>query len=312
MTNLDAPITLVPGAAEAAEGAPTWLAEAARPRPTPLRSRIASANALFRFAETQRPPAEQILSDPWARALAEGVALQAVRYLRFLAPPLQAVVSELQTAHCVRHRAIDELILRAVREGYRQVVVLGAGYDMRASRFADRLGGVSWFEVDLPTMSARKRQVVARLGGTHRDVRYLPIDLAAAPLAPALARGGFDPAQPACFVLEGLIHYLSAEGFDRLLADLAAGAGPRRAVFSFIRSDVYLAARSPLRHLFKWMREIPRLHFTRTELAHLCARHGLRRFEAWSFADQIAAFAPMAAGRRVGSTQDVGHVEKAG
>ena len=287
-----------------------WLAEARRGKRPPPRSLIASANALFRMDETRRPEARRILSDPWAGPLAEGLLLQAVRWLRFAIPPLHRAVAELQTAHCVRHRAIDELTLRAVADGHRQVVVLGAGHDMRASRFADRLDGVAWFEVDLPAMSARKREATAGLEGVNRRVRYVPVDLGAEGVTGKLVAAGFDPARPACFVLEGFIHYLSAEALDALLAAIAAGPGRRRAIFSFIRTDMYLACTSSFRNLIRIVREVPQLHFTWPEISHACGRHGLRRFEAWTYEAQVRSFAPMARGRRVGSSQDVGQVDK--
>jgi methyltransferase (TIGR00027 family) len=311
--NLNAELTAaIPAAPEALVPAqPAWLADVQKPRRAPLRSLVASANALFRMDETRRPEAERILADPWAEHLAEGFVLKLLRYARFVLPPLQRAVRELQTAHCVRHRSIDELTLRAIeRDDYRQVVVLGAGYEMRASRFADRLDGVEWFEVDLPSMSARKRAVARRLPGTNPRVHYVPVDLGADRLSQRLVMAGFDPARPACFVLEGLIHYLKADALDALLAEIAAGPGRRRAVFSFIRSDMYFACNSSFRHLVRVLREIPKLHFTWSELSHVCGRHGLRRFEAWTYADQVRAFAPMAQGRRVVSSQDVGQVDK--
>jgi methyltransferase (TIGR00027 family) len=206
----------------------------------------------------------------------------------------------------------DELILRAVEaDGYRQVVVVGAGYDMRPSRFAGRLGGVRWFEVDLPAMTARKQALLARLPGVAREVEHVAADLGTTSLLASLAAHGFDPAAPACFVLEGLIHYLSADALDALLAEVAAGSGRRRALLSFIRTDVYLAAGSPLRTLFRLMREIPRLHFTRNGLARVCARHGLGRYETWPLREQVRCFAPEATGRPVGSSQDVAQLDRA-
>ena len=308
---LAAPLS-TPAPAEAlTRGRPAWVAEAQRPRRPPVRSVVASLNAHFRRAEADHPAALRILRDPWAAHLAEGLLLQIIRFARFLLPPLHRIARELQTAHCVRHRAIDELVLRAVeRDGHRQVVVVGAGYDMRPSRFAGRLAGVRWFEVDLPAMAARKQRLLARLPGTNRSVRHVAVDLDSGALGARLVDAGFDPARPACFVLEGLIHYLSAEALAALLDQVTEGPGRRRVVLSFIRSEIYLAARSPLRALFRLLGEIPRQHFTWTELAHVCARHGLRRFEAWTYADQVACFAPIAAGRPVGSTQDVAQADK--
>ena len=57
----------------------------------------------------------------------------------------------------LRTRALDDVLSRFVSEGGRQVVLLGAGYDCRARRFADVLGETHVFEVDHPATQAKKK-----------------------------------------------------------------------------------------------------------------------------------------------------------
>ncbi len=59
-----------------------------------------------------------------------------------------------------RTRWLDDEVAAALREGFTQVVVVAAGYDTRAYRLA--APGVSYFEIDLPEASERKRQLVER------------------------------------------------------------------------------------------------------------------------------------------------------
>src|SRR5690606_16868209 len=62
-----------------------------------------------------------------------------------------------------RHRFVDDVLeksLRARRSGVDQVVLLGAGYDMRAYRFSRSLRGRPVFEVDHPATSRRKARVL--------------------------------------------------------------------------------------------------------------------------------------------------------
>src|SRR6185436_20959758 len=59
-----------------------------------------------------------------------------------------------------RTRHFDEALLAALRDGVEQVVILGAGYDSRAFRFADELSGITVFEVDHPGTQARKRAIL--------------------------------------------------------------------------------------------------------------------------------------------------------
>lgn len=59
-----------------------------------------------------------------------------------------------------RTRWLDHEVTTAIREGFAQVVVVAAGYDTRSYRLA--APGVSYFEVDLPEASQRKRELVER------------------------------------------------------------------------------------------------------------------------------------------------------
>jgi O-methyltransferase involved in polyketide biosynthesis len=53
-----------------------------------------------------------------------------------------------------RTRAFDRAVLHAIERGNTQIVVLGAGYDGRALRFAS--DDVRWFEVDHPAHAGRQ------------------------------------------------------------------------------------------------------------------------------------------------------------
>jgi methyltransferase (TIGR00027 family) len=108
-----------------------------------------------------------------------------------------------------RTRFFDEQLLRAVAGGAKQVVLLGAGYDTRAYRFANELAGVTVFEVDLPATQAAKR---SRLEGAKVDarvnVRYVATDLTKSSLEAELSREEFAFDAPTAFIWEGVCYYL--------------------------------------------------------------------------------------------------------
>jgi methyltransferase (TIGR00027 family) len=270
------------------------------------RSLIAGANAWFRAAESRRR--DKILDDPWAIHLAErDPRVQAIRFARFAIPPLRRQIEELQVAHCVRHRAIDERILRAVADGFRQFVVVGAGYDMRATR----LNLPAVVEIDHPATQNRKIAILAHLPvkpATRVALAHLPVKPATR-VALDLSRDdlrGYDPALPTCFVAEGLIHYLSMQ---RLEALLGAKSVRRRWIVSFIRTEMYLRAGSMFLNLVRAVREIPRLHFSHERLAQVFAGHGLSTFRSWTGDEQVRELVPHAAGRRFELSQDVAEAE---
>ncbi|KXZ56810.1 hypothetical protein GPECTOR_1g73 [Gonium pectorale] len=92
-----------------------------------------------------------------------------------------------------RTRWLDEEVLAAQGAGAKQVVVVAAGFDTRAYRL--RAPGVSFFEVDLPEASERKRKLVDRTLPAEQYPRptYIAADLSRVSLADALlGRCGSD------------------------------------------------------------------------------------------------------------------------
>ena len=109
----------------------------------------------------------------------------------------------------------DQFITEALDEGVRQVVVLGAGYDSRAWRFARP--GVVFYEVDLAATQADKR-IRAPAGGPI----YVPADVTEPSLGESLMAAGFQPGEPTAFTAEGLTMYLTEPQVTHMLALLSA------------------------------------------------------------------------------------------
>jgi methyltransferase (TIGR00027 family) len=109
----------------------------------------------------------------------------------------------------------DQFVAQALDEGVRQVVVLGAGYDSRAWRFARP--GVAFYEVDLPSTQADKRSRAPAGGPT-----YVPADVTDPSLGESLMAAGFQPGEATAFTAEGLTMYLTQERVIHLLGALSA------------------------------------------------------------------------------------------
>ncbi|HTJ35193.1 MAG TPA: SAM-dependent methyltransferase [Dactylosporangium sp.] len=198
-------------------------------------SRSAEHVALFRALETSRRGdrlfndglASRMLSPRYRAVVAASrippVHRWIVRYIdtRYAGGPRASAV--------VRTRLIDDLVRAAVDGGARQLVLLGAGFDNRAHRIAAPVA----FEVDHPATQATKRRRMPAALATR--VRFVPVDLAADALEPALAAAGFDAAAPAVVVWEGVTNYLTAEAVDATLRALAALLAPGgRIVFTYV------------------------------------------------------------------------------
>jgi O-methyltransferase involved in polyketide biosynthesis len=158
-----------------------------------------------------------------------------------------------------RHRLIDLRLQQAIDAGeIRQVIEIAAGLSPRGWRFRERYGDrITYVEADLPGMIARKRSILAALGGETAHHRTAEIDALADSGASSIDAlcGTLDPAQGTAILTEGLVNYFDrdtviamwgrfARAFARFptglyLSDLIirdGNAGPLVAGFSWLLS----------------------------------------------------------------------------
>jgi methyltransferase (TIGR00027 family) len=180
-------------------------------RPSITASWVAAARGLGSLL----PPEVRLAEDPC------GVEFSGVvgRILAGRFPDLtgRALLAIPRLAHWVlymqiRTRLLDDMLLDFANAGGRQVLLLGAGFDCRAIRFATELAGGVVFEVDHPATQTHKREVVSRRAARSARVVYLPWDFEYQPatlLPEALATLGHDPGRPTLTIWEGVTMYLS-------------------------------------------------------------------------------------------------------
>jgi methyltransferase (TIGR00027 family) len=194
-------------------------------------SRTAEATAFQRATERTQPPRLRILDDPWAEHFlrpAERAALAVYATSRMA----KRADERLGLTHFVvtRHRYIDDRLADALAAGAQQVVVLGAGYDSRAFRFADALGERPVFELDHPATQARKERILRGLARRTPppavDVRRIPIDFERASVEKRLASAGYDRSLRTFFVWEGVSMYLTRDAVKKTLRAIAELAPP--------------------------------------------------------------------------------------
>ncbi len=176
-------------------------------------SRTALLVAAYRARHSLR--ADALIHDPWARKLAgpEGDELAAQQ---------DALYPHLELWVGVRSAYLDAHVATwtAAPHDFRQVVVLGAGLDMRAFRLAR--SGVRFFEVDHPASQADK---LARLTatGAHPSghATYVRCDFEVESFVDQLVQAGFDAAAPALFLWEGVTPYLPEAAVRATLGAIA-------------------------------------------------------------------------------------------
>lgn len=195
-------------------------------------SRTAEAVCLFRASDQRRPAADRIVDDPYARLFLSPIsraALATVEATGRLGRLAEEHLPGLVTYVLARHRFIDDALARALDAGpIEQVVLLGAGYDTRAYRFAEKLAGRAVFEVDFPSTSRRKAELVAenRDHLPRAEVRVVEIDFLTERLEDRLDASGFVRGRPTFFVWEGVSMYLTRRTVQSTLSTIREIAGP--------------------------------------------------------------------------------------
>jgi len=189
--------------------------------------------------------AQPLIDDPFAEPLVRAVGVEFLT--RWATGELDAAdvddpdaawgLQRMTTELVVRTRYFDQFFLDAAAAGVRQAVILASGLDARGYRLpwpAD----TTVFEVDQPRVLEFKAQTLAGLGAQPTaDLRMVPADLRH-DWPDALRRGGFDAAEPAAWIAEGLFGYLPPDAQNRLLdhvTDLSA-PGSRLALEAFLGS----------------------------------------------------------------------------
>jgi len=177
----------------------------------------ALAVAAIRAEETVRP--DRLFADPLAEAFVAASGWSPSRP----SGDRRAVV--LRAWVVARTVFLDELLGSACREGRRQVVLLGAGLDVRAFRLPWP-PGVRWFELDAAEVLDYKDLVLAEQAAVAGCER-VPVrcDLRA-DWPGALLAAGFEPGQPTVWVAEGVLAYLPQEQVEGVLADLTTLSAP--------------------------------------------------------------------------------------
>jgi methyltransferase (TIGR00027 family) len=182
--------------------------------------------AAHRTLGTKLPPEAQLADDPYGAAFGgRGVALLARYYPRALSLPLWPMTIYMQ----VRTRAIDDVLRAFVAAGGTQVLILGAGYDCRAARFAGELAGARVFEVDHPSTQSRKRAVLQNGNAPSAPVTYVAWDFERRPvgqLPDALASLGHDRSARTLTIWEGVTMYLTPEAIESTVSAVHALSAP--------------------------------------------------------------------------------------
>ncbi|MBU0514968.1 MAG: SAM-dependent methyltransferase [Proteobacteria bacterium] len=112
----------------------------------------------------------------------------------------------------------DSVFIDALKENIPQIVLLGAGYDTRAYRFAKLNNATKIFELDVATTQNRKKKCLkkARLNIPSHAL-FVPINFDKESLKTVLETAGYENDKKTLFLWEGVCYYLEPKSVDATL-----------------------------------------------------------------------------------------------
>ena len=186
--------------------------------------------ALVRAIEMTRPASGRVSSDPYAQRFVNPLAVQAMRVIGALGINRLTGIEGMMNFAMARERCIADIMVRELRDGVEQIVVLGAGFDTRAYRLPEA-ATVPVFEVDHPATQAAKRDALRGVvDPLPANVSFVGVDFDHDDLGERLRAAGYAEARRTLFVWQGVIVYLTREGADRTLGFIARHSAPGSAV----------------------------------------------------------------------------------
>ncbi|MFB5197962.1 class I SAM-dependent methyltransferase [Neobacillus sp. KR4-4] len=121
-----------------------------------------------------------------------------------------------------RARYAEDGLRSAIERGFKQYVILGAGFDTFALRQEKLPEDFIIYEVDHPATQAFKINRLQEIGiDIPKNVRFVPVDFKSDSLRAELKKSGFDEQQYTYFSLLGVVMYLAKKEFYQLLSSVA-------------------------------------------------------------------------------------------
>lgn len=168
------------------------------------------------------------------RAIARARDLGPVRALASILERL--TIPGIKLHYALRKRYIEEVARGALREGFRQVVVIGAGFDTLALRLQDAAQEAKFFEIDHPATQRVKKSALENFDCHRQNLRFISLDLTRGSLETSLLLNpDYRPDAATLFIAEGLLMYLAPADVDLLLEFVRLHSGPgTKLAFTFM------------------------------------------------------------------------------
>jgi methyltransferase (TIGR00027 family) len=207
-------------------------------------SRTAQYMAFFRALETKRRSGDKLFSDPFAihfldRKLRLVVRASNLPFVKtYLKKTIQNKIPGAMSSGIGRTKYIDDLLALTIKNGVKQVIILGAGFDTRGSRL-EFLNSIPIIEIDHPNTSNYKIDVYkTRIGKLPQNVRYCQVDFNKQSLDQLADENKFNFLIPTTIIWEGVTNYLTANAIDKTFAFISKFPGGSFVIFTYVHKQV--------------------------------------------------------------------------
>lgn len=146
-----------------------------------------------------------------------------------------------------RARYTEDALEKAIKQGIKQYVILGAGLDTFAFRRPDLMEKLEVFEVDHPATQGFKLRRISELGWNHpAKLHFVPIDFTKEKLITALTQSKYyNPDEKSFFSWLGVTYYLTQDEVFatlRSIKDIAPEGS--LVIFDYTHSDAFIPEKS--------------------------------------------------------------------
>lgn len=200
--------------------------------------------AFFRALETKHFNNGNLFADPYAIHFLDGGLRLAVKlsnlplFKSYLQNAIHRKIPGAYSSGLARTKYIDDLLLATLKKGIKQVLILGAGFDTRASRL-EAMQSIPVIEIDHPNTSAYKIAVFKkRIGQLPPNVTYCQIDFNKESLEALAEKNHFNFNLPATIIWEGVTNYLNVEAIDKTFLFLSKFAEGSFVIFTYVHQQV--------------------------------------------------------------------------
>ena len=130
----------------------------------------------------------------------------------------------------------DQQLLNALEAGAQQLVILGAGFDTRAYRFAEQCSGCKIIELDIASTQNRKKECLQSAGiAIPKNLTFASINFNLESLPDVLRQAGYNNEVKTVFLWEGVSMYLQKSAVEATLQVISACKTPESLlVFDYI------------------------------------------------------------------------------